>query len=164
MANFLADAEVDPAVLRNKAKESISIGVAFYFMKAGLYVSLPALVASLVTVAVFLAVKAGCKVLGVWPLTLLFRFERRQGAYTTLLMSTGLTFGTISSLFGLEHGIIDQSQYTVLVTVVILSAVVPTLIAHSFFRPRLAPLQSPSEERENEDVAWGTPAKLERPR
>jgi hypothetical protein len=54
-------------------------------------------------------------------------------------MSTGLTFGTISALFGLTNHIITQPQYTVLVTVVILSAVVPTLIAQSFFRPAVTP-------------------------
>ena len=61
--------------------------------------------------------------------------NNREANYTTLLMATGLTFGTISALFGLTHGYINQSQYTVLVTVVILSAVVPTLIAERYFRP-----------------------------
>jgi len=60
-------------------------------------------------------------------------------------MSTGLTFGTISSLFGLSHGFINQQQYTVLVTVVILSAVVPTLIAQAFFRPDLTPAPDQSK-------------------
>jgi hypothetical protein len=55
----------------------------------------------------------------------------------TLLMATGLTFGSISALYGYTHGYIDQTQYTILVTVVILSAIVPTLIAQSFFRPRV---------------------------
>jgi hypothetical protein len=56
--------------------------------------------------------------------------------YTTLLMSTGLTFGTISSLFGLSRGIIDQSQYSALVAAVIASAVIPTVIANAFYLPR----------------------------
>jgi hypothetical protein len=56
--------------------------------------------------------------------------------YTTLLMSTGLTFGTISSLFGLSHKIISQAQYSALVAAVIASAVVPTVIANAFFMPR----------------------------
>src|SRR5581483_4149557 len=64
----------------------------------------------------------------------------RKGLYTTLLMSTGLTFGTISSLYGFTHHHIDQTQYTWLVTVIILSAVVPTLIAERFFRPKTEPL------------------------
>jgi Kef-type K+ transport system membrane component KefB len=63
--------------------------------------------------------------------------RNREAHYTTLLMATGLTFGTISALFGLQNHIIDQSQYTVLVTVVILSAFVPTLIAQKFFQPKI---------------------------
>ncbi len=50
-------------------------------------------------------------------------------------MSTGLTFGTISSLYGLNVGIINQTQFSLLITVVVLSAVVPTAIAQRFFQP-----------------------------
>jgi Kef-type K+ transport system membrane component KefB len=64
-----------------------------------------------------------------------FGAPRQEATYTTLLMSTGLTFGTISALFGLSHGIIDQGQYSILVAAVIGSAVVPTLIANAFFFP-----------------------------
>ena len=75
------------------------------------------------------------KLVGVWPLARLHYMSRREATYTTLLMATGLTFGTISALFGLQNKIIDQRQYTILVTVVILSAFVPTLIAQKFFQP-----------------------------
>ena len=61
----------------------------------------------------------------------------RESNYTTLLMSTGLTFGTISALFGLTKGYIDKDQYSVLVTVVIASAVVPTVIAQTWFKPNI---------------------------
>jgi hypothetical protein len=54
-------------------------------------------------------------------------------------MSTGLTFGTISALFGLTHGYISQDQYSILVTVVIGSAIVPTMIAQAFFKPQVEP-------------------------
>jgi Kef-type K+ transport system membrane component KefB len=107
----------------------------FYFIKAGLYVSLPAVVTGVGLIVAFFVVKLGSKLAGVGPLTRAFGFDRRSGAYTTLLMATGLTFGTISALFGLNNHIITQSQYTVLVTVVIASAVVPTLIAQRFFQP-----------------------------
>jgi hypothetical protein len=50
-------------------------------------------------------------------------------------MSTGLTFGTITSLYGLQAGIIDQTQFSLLLTVVVLSAIVPTAIAQRFFQP-----------------------------
>jgi hypothetical protein len=82
--------------------------------------------------------------------TRLFRFGVRESNYTTLLMSTGLTFGTISALFGLTHGTtnpagqfhtyINQEQYSVLVTVVIGSAIVPTMIAQTFFKPEIEPV------------------------
>ena len=118
----------------------------FYFLKAGLLVSVSSVVASAVLIVLLLLVKMVTKFIGVWPSTRLFRFRPREGMYTTLLMSTGLTFGTISSLFGLTHGIINQQQYTVLVTVVILSAVVPTTIAQTFFRPDVAAMEPDSPE------------------
>jgi Kef-type K+ transport system membrane component KefB len=114
---------------------AFSILTPFYFLKAGSYVSFKAMAAGIVLIAVFFLVKMFTKVGGVFPFTSIFGFGRRRGVYTTLLMATGLTFGTISALFGLTHGYISQAQYTVLVTVVILSAVLPTVIAERFFRP-----------------------------
>jgi Kef-type K+ transport system membrane component KefB len=107
----------------------------FYFLKAGSLVEFPALVGSAGLVVVFLAIKMATKFVGILPLTRALCFDPREGMYTTLLMSTGLTFGTISALFGLTNRIIDQGQYTVLVTAVIGSAVVPTLIAQRWFLP-----------------------------
>jgi Kef-type K+ transport system membrane component KefB len=75
------------------------------------------------------------KFVGVFPVTRAFKTPNPEAMYTTLLMSTGLTFGTISSLFGLSHGIITQAQYSILVAAVIGSAVVPTLIANAFYLP-----------------------------
>ena len=63
--------------------------------------------------------------------------ERRERNYITLLMATGLTFGSISALYGLTHHLITPTQYSELVTVVILSAFVPTLIAQQFFLPKI---------------------------
>jgi glutathione-regulated potassium-efflux system ancillary protein KefC len=73
---------------------------------------------------------------GVYPVTKVFGSPNKEAMYTTLLMSTGLTFGTISSLFGLSHGIINQGQYSALVAAVIASAVIPTVIANAFYLPR----------------------------
>ena len=108
----------------------------FYFIRAGSYVSLPALVAAPGAFALMLVVKVLTKFAGVYPMTKIFRSPPREGMYTTLLMSTGLTFGTISALFGLSHAVVDQGQYSVLVAAVIASAVVPTLIANAYFMPR----------------------------
>jgi Kef-type K+ transport system membrane component KefB len=115
---------------------AFSLLTPFYFIKAGLLVSLPAVVGGAGLIVALLAVKVGAKVVGVWPTARAFRMPVREANYTTLLMSTGLTFGTISALYGLTNGYIDQSAYTILVTVVILSAVVPTIIATTFFEPR----------------------------
>src|SRR5450759_3179470 len=107
----------------------------FYFIRAGLYVSLPALWPAFAIVAGLLLLKMVTKVVGVWPLARMHFMSKREATYTTLLMATGLTFGTISALFGFQNKIIDQRQYTILVTVVILSAFVPTLFAQTFFQP-----------------------------
>ncbi len=111
----------------------------FYLLKAGSLISLPALLTwtSIGLVALFLLTKLIAKVIGVRPLTRPFGLPARVGNYMTLLMATSLTFGSISALYGYTHGYIDQTQYTILVTVVILSAIVPTVIAQSFFRPRV---------------------------
>ena len=84
----------------------------------------------------FLGCKIAAKIAGIYPVTRAFGQPKQEGMYTTLLMSTGLTFGTISSLFGLSHGIIDVGQYSSLVAAVVASAVVPTLIANAGFLPR----------------------------
>jgi Kef-type K+ transport system membrane component KefB len=118
----------------------------FYFLKAGSLVDLRQVVDAAGLVVILLAIKMATKFVGILPLTRAFRFDPREGMYTTLLMSTGLTFGTISALFGLTNHIIDQRQYTVLVTAVIGSAVVPTLIAQRWFQPAFAPLDAPVSE------------------
>ena len=115
----------------------------FYFLKAGTIVSVPAIVSGIGLILVLLGVKVGTKIIGVYPLTSVFRFSHKIGMYTTLLMSTGLTFGSISALFGYSRGIITQEQYTILVTVVIGSAVVPTLIAQWFYEPRHNEIDGP---------------------
>jgi len=111
----------------------------FYFLNAGMKVYLPALWTGLGLVVILLLVKIAAKTVGVWPLARMFGMEKRESNYTTLLMSTGLTFGTISALFGLTHELIDKDQYSVLVTVVIASAIVPTMIAQTWFKPRIEP-------------------------
>jgi Kef-type K+ transport system membrane component KefB len=113
----------------------------FYFLKAGSLIEAKALIAGAGLIAVFLAIKMVTKFVGILPLTRYFKFDKREGMYTTLMMSTGLTFGSISALFGLTNHIIDQEQYTILLTAVIGSAVVPTLIAQIWFQPRFEPLE-----------------------
>jgi Kef-type K+ transport system membrane component KefB len=112
----------------------------FFFLKGGLNVSLGAVFANLGLLGALLVTKMVPKIAFIFPLAR--RAIPRHATFTTLLMSTGLTFGTISSLYGLTAGIINQTQFSLLVTVVVLSAVVPTAIAEHWFLPE------PSEERE----------------
>jgi len=107
----------------------------FYFLRAGTLVSLPALLAAPLVFIALLTGKVASKIFGLYPFISVFRQDRNERWYYTLLMSTGLTFGTISSLYGLAHGLVTQEQYSFLVAAVIASAVVPTLIAGMVFVP-----------------------------
>src|SRR5216684_117261 len=126
----------DHALVRRLRTLTFGLLTPFYFIRAGSFVSIPALVAAPAAFLLFLAVKIGAKIVGVYPVTKLFSAPDKEAMYTTLLMSTGLTFGTISALFGLSHGIISQAQYSSLVATVIASAVIPTVIANAFYLPR----------------------------
>lgn len=108
----------------------------FYFLRAGTFVSLPALISTPVVFFLLLGGKVLSKIFGLYPIIGQFRRRRDERWYYTLMMSTGLTFGTISALYGFSHGIVTQDQYSFLVAVVIASAVVPTLIAGLAFLPR----------------------------
>ena len=125
----------DKTLVNRMRSIAFAIFTPFYFIKAGLYVSLPVLWAGLGIIGALLLLKMITKLVGVFPLARMHYMGKREASYTTLLMATGLTFGTISALFGLQNKIIDQRQYTILVSVVILSAFVPTLIAQKFFQP-----------------------------
>ncbi len=127
---------------------AFSLLTPFFFFKGGLNVSLTALAGSVPLLLALFGAKVGLKFLGVFPVAL--RFVRPHATYTTLLMSTGLTFGTISSLYGLNAGIIDRTQFSVLVSVVILSAVIPTAIAQRFFSPPLHAM-TPAQSLDTED-------------
>jgi Kef-type K+ transport system membrane component KefB len=135
---IVAGVFLEDRVLVNRMRSiAFTMLTPFYFIKAGLFVSLPAVATSAGLILALLAIKLAAKFVGVWPVARAFHLPVREANYTTLMMATGLTFGTISALFGLENHFIDQTQYTVLVTVVIGSAVVPTLIAQWFFEPEI---------------------------
>jgi len=136
---------------------AFSILTPFYFLKAGSLVVWHAVIASIGLIAIFLAIKMATKFIGILPLTRYHEFDRREGMYTTLLMSTGLTFGSISALFGLTNHIINQAQYTILVTAVIGSAVVPTLIAQQWFQPDFKEIAEEPDVIEAEAVAGEEP-------
>lgn len=125
----------DHQLIRRLRTLTFGLLTPFYFIRAGSFVSVPALVAAPMVLVVLFSAKMVSKMLGVFPAVKAFRYGQQEGLYYTLMMSTGLTFGTISALFGLSHGIVDAAQYSHLVAAVIGSAVIPTLIANAFFMP-----------------------------
>ena len=122
----------------NRRLRTLTVGflTPFYFIRAGTFVSLPAIIAAPIVFLVLLGGKVLSKIFGLYPFIGLFRREWNERWYYTLMMSTGLTFGTISALYGFSHGIVTQGQYSFIVAVVIASAVVPTLIAGMVFLPK----------------------------
>jgi glutathione-regulated potassium-efflux system ancillary protein KefC len=145
----------DHALVRRLRTVTFGLLTPFYFIRAGSFVSVPALIAAPLAFLLLLAAKMATKFVGVYPITRIFGSPRREGLYTTLLMSTGLTFGSISALFGLTHGIVSEAQYSFLIAAVIGSAVVPTLIANAFFLPHhlISKVQATSA-----DIAIDAPA------
>jgi Kef-type K+ transport system membrane component KefB len=122
----------------------------FFFLRSGMNVSLGAVFANLGLLGGFLLAKVGLKFVGVYPAARHYMPEHAN--YTTLLMSTGLTFGTISATYGLNAGVIDRAQFSVLVTVVVLTAIVPTAVAQRFFAPSVLPRVEPDEDHAAVDL------------
>ncbi len=134
----------------------------FYFLRAGSLVSLPALAVAPWIFLILLAGKVASKIFGLLPIIGMFRRDAKERWYYTLLMSTGLTFGTISALYGLTHELVSPEQYSFLVAAVIASAVIPTMIANAFFLPRHLLPETPMADDEIpqlETALAGSPAK-----
>src|SRR5437762_7660034 len=112
----------DHALVRRLRTLTFGLLTPFYFIRAGSFVSIPDLIAAPIAFVCMLVIKIFTKMIGVYPVTKLFGSPPKEAMYTTLLMSTGLTFGTISALFGLSHEVIDRAQYSALVAAVIGSA------------------------------------------
>jgi len=143
----------DHVLIRRLRTLTFGLLTPFYFIRAGSFVSVPSLVAApFIFVTLFFA-KMLSKVIPLFPTVKTFKYQREEGLYFTLMMSTGLTFGTISALFGLNHGVIDQAQYSHLVATVIGSAVIPTMIANAWFMPKHLLVS-----KKDKDAAFAQPA------
>jgi len=127
--------EKDGHFVRRLRTLTVGFLTPLYFLRAGALVSIPALLAAPFIFLLLFTGKVISKIFGLYPAIHNFRDDTKEKWYYTLLMSTGLTFGTISALFGLSHNIISQAQYSLIVGAVIASAVIPTLIANKFFLP-----------------------------
>ena len=125
----------DHLLIRRLRTLTFGLLTPFYFIRAGSFVSVPALIGAPLAFTVLFFAKMITKIVGVFPAVKTLRYTQQETVYYTLMMSTGLTFGTISALFGLSHGIITPEQYSHLVATVIGSAVIPTIIANTYFMP-----------------------------
>jgi Kef-type K+ transport system membrane component KefB len=135
----------DHILIRRLRTLTFGLLTPFYFIRAGSLVSIPALIAAPFVFVALLFAKMFSKLSSLVPTVRAFNYLGHEGLYYSLMMSTGLTFGTISALFGLNNGIISQAQYSHLVATVIASAVVPTAIANAYFLPKhLLPETQPS--------------------
>jgi len=126
----------DHILIRRLRTLTFGLLTPFYFIRAGSLVSVPALIGAPLVFLTLLAAKMFSKMIPLVPTVRAFNYLGHEGMYYSLMMSTGLTFGTISALFGLNHQIISQTQYSHLVATVIISAVAPTAIANAYFMPR----------------------------
>ena len=127
--------ENDNFFVRRLRTMTIGFLTPIYFLRAGALVSLPAIFGAFFVFILLFSGKIMFKIFGLFPVISTFKKHKKEKWYYTLLMSTGLTFGTISALYGLTNNIISREQYSIIVGVVIASAVIPTLIANKFFLP-----------------------------
>jgi glutathione-regulated potassium-efflux system ancillary protein KefC len=127
--------EKDNFFVRRLRTMTIGFLTPLYFLRAGALVSLPAVFTSFLVFTLLFGGKILFKIFGLYPVISTFKKHKKEKWYYTLLMSTGLTFGTISALYGLTNNIITREQYSIIVGVVIASAVIPTIIANKFFLP-----------------------------
>jgi glutathione-regulated potassium-efflux system ancillary protein KefC len=146
----------DAALVKRLRAITIGLLTPFYFIRAGYFVSIPTVLLAPFGVAALILVEIVTKIVSVYPVARVFNAPHKDAMYTTLLMASGLTFGTISALFGLSNKIIDDAQYSTLVAAIIGTAVLPTLVANKFYLPRHllprdeATLHTPAHEAEVE--------------
>jgi Kef-type K+ transport system membrane component KefB len=148
MAGFL---EKHRAIIDRLQITTFTVLIPFYFLKAGSLLSLTTMGTAFGWILIFLILKIIFKFLGILPVALFFKWPMRTGINTSLLMSTGLTFGTISALFGLTNNIINQEQYTILLSAVIGSALIPSVIAQTWFKPSTTK-KSPDTQENAQDA------------
>jgi Kef-type K+ transport system membrane component KefB len=122
-------------MVRNRLRTvAYAIVTPFFFLVGGMKVSFVLIEGAIGLFVILFILKIIAKFAGVFYFAK--KYIPKGYTYTTLLMSTGLTFGTISSLFGYNAGYINQVQYSILIGVVIASAVIPTFIAQRWFMPK----------------------------
>ncbi|MBU2591621.1 MAG: cation:proton antiporter [Nitrospinota bacterium] len=137
-------ATADTAWIKRLRTLTVGFLTPFYYIRAGTLVSIPAIISAPFIFVILLCGKVFTKIMGIYPVVKIYRNMGKERWYYTLMMSTGLMFGTICALYGLSHNIITKEQYSYLVAAIIGSAIFPTLIANALFMPKH--LLHPTEE------------------
>lgn len=125
----------DHALIKRLRTITIGLLTPFYFIRAGYFISIPAVLVAPISLVILLFTEMSTKIISVYPVARHFGSPHKDAMYTTLLMASGLTFGTICALFGLSHKIINEQQYSTLVACIIATAIIPTLIANTYYLP-----------------------------
>jgi Kef-type K+ transport system membrane component KefB len=129
----------DAALVRPLRALALSLLTPFYFLRVGALLQVPAVLSGGGAILFLGAAQILTKFLGIYPATQIFRCPPREAVYTSLLLSSGLTFGTIAAVFGLSHHIVDEAQFSVLVAALLVTALVPAWIANRFLIPAAGP-------------------------
>ena len=103
--------EKNPHLIKKLRTVGFAFITPFFFIKGGMIVGVQEVAANWYLLLALLGVKIGAKIIGVYPVT---RAMLPKGGriFLTLLMSTGLTFGTISTMFGYQAGYINKAQFS----------------------------------------------------
>ncbi len=92
-----------------------------------------ALLSSIGFILLLSSVRTLLEVATVLPVSLLT--FKKDSVYVSLLMATSLTFGLVLLRLGTDRRLIDQTQFSILVIVMIIGALAPMLTAHRCFDP-----------------------------
>ena len=163
MSKYFHEKSESKEVVKRLRVVAYAIITPFFFIVGGLNVSIPLIISALGLFIILFLIKIATKFVGVYFLAK--KYIPHGSMFTTLLMSTGLTFGTIASYFGLQAGYINQVQFSVLIGVVIASAVIPTFFAQKWFKPMhsedvIEEAKWSGQERRNTDRRKGQDRRL----
>ena len=110
----------------------------FFFLKGGMNVSTSALWANLGVLALLFAGEDGAEARRA-SIRSRAGSPRRTPCSRRCSCRPASRSARSASLYGLNAGIIDRTQFSLLIAVVVLSAIVPTVIAQRFYQPRRPP-------------------------
>ena len=105
-----------------------------FFIIGGMKVSLPLIYSCFGIFLTLFTLRQISKYIGVYYPSK--KFLKQNHTYVTMMMSTGLTFGLVAAVFGLNNGIINQTEYSVITGILVLSAILPTFVAEKWYTPK----------------------------